>query len=194
MKKIITILFAAALLVGASPVTQAQNNTPLTAKQAEANQLLQRIVGNWQVSHYAKQQGSKELQLAKGSTKFSKGLKGDYVHEQSNIKNTDGSSVEGESFIRYSETMKRFEHVQVDKNGNSIVVMVGKWSPKYKTLAFTPLKGEGQWSSKIDPYMQCLYLFKEDGTFIRVNRTVDKNGNFTIISQDHYSSAGVASL
>ncbi|MFD3000709.1 DUF1579 family protein [Pontibacter toksunensis] len=194
MKKIISFLFAAALLVGAAPVTQAQNNTPLTAKQAEANQLLQRIVGNWQVSRYEKQHNSKELKLAKGNTKFTKGLEGDYVHELSKIKNTDGSSVEGESFIRYSETMKRYEHVQVDKNGKSIVVMVGKWSPKYNALTFRPLTGEGQWSSKVDPNMQCVYLFKDDGSFIRVTRTLDQQGNFTILSQDHYSNSSVASL
>ncbi|WP_162052098.1 DUF1579 family protein [Pontibacter pamirensis] len=194
MKKLMTFLLAAILLIGAAPASQAQKNNIFTPKQAAANQLLGRIVGNWQVSHYVRQAGTNNLIETKGNTKFSKAFQGDYVHEQFNLSQPDGSSIQGESFIRYSDALDRYEYVQLDKRGKSIIMMVGKWSKKYDTLAFKPVRGEGQWSNKIDPNLQCLYIFKLDGTFMRLTRTFDKHGNCIIISQDHYSHPSVATL
>ena len=194
MKKVISFLLAAVLLIGAAPATQAQKSKSLTAK--EADQVLQRIVGNWQVSHYVRQYDfeRENLKETKGSAKFSKDLQGNYVHEQTELKLPDGSSLHGESFIRYSEAQKQFEFVQLDKTGKSMVMMVGKWLPKYNTLVFRPVTGDKQWSSKIDPNLHCLYLFKDDGTFIRLTRTLDQYGNLAIISQDHYAYPEVAKL
>lgn len=194
MKKLSIFLLAAALLIGAAPDTQAQKNNTTTFKQAAANQLLGRIVGNWQVSHYVRQADTKDLIETKGITKFSKAYQGDYVHEQFDLSQPDGSSIQGESYIRYSEDQDRYEYVQLDKRGKSIVMMVGKWSKKYNTLAFSPLRGEEQWSTKIDPNLQCLFIFKHDGTFMKLTRTFDKHGNCIVISQDHYSHPGVANL
>lgn len=194
MKKVFTFLLAAVLLVGAAHATQAQNPNAPSAKQTQANQILQRIVGNWQVNHYVRQ-ADKEAQMeAQGIAKFSKSFQDDYVHEQFDLQKPDGSSMQGESYLRYSEAQDRYEYVQLDKKGKSIMMMVGKWSPKYNTLIFRPLKGEGQWSSKIDPNLQCLYIFKGDGTFLRLTRTFDKHGNCIILNQDYYTNSSVANL
>ncbi|RDV15294.1 DUF1579 domain-containing protein [Pontibacter diazotrophicus] len=190
MKKLMTFLLAAVLLIGAAPVTQAQGNKTLTSK--EADQLLQRIVGNWQVNQYDSDRG--KFIETKGTANFSRDSKDNYVHEQLELLQPDGSAMQGDGFLRYSEEQNRFELVQLDKNGKSIVLMVGKWLPKYNTLAFTPVKGEKQWSSKIDPSMHCLYIFKHDGTFMKINRTIDKNGNLKATSQYHFSLPGVAKL
>lgn len=194
MKKVMTFLLAAVLLIGAAPATQAQKSKVLTSKEAE--EILQRIVGKWQVSHYVTEYDFEKSKLVetKGTASFGKAFKGNYVHEQFELEQPDGSTLQGDGFIRYSEEQNQFELVQFDKKGKSIVQMVGKWYPGYNTLLFTHVKGEGQWSKKNDPNMHCLYLFKEDGTFLRVNRTFDKNGNCLVISQDHYSYPDVADL
>lgn len=189
MKKVITFLLAVVLLIGAAPETQAQKNKTLTTK--EANELLQKIVGNWQVSHYETQFGD-DFTETKGNAKFSKAYKGEYVHEQYDLEQADGSTVQGEGFLRFSEEQQRFEFVQVDKKGRSIVLMVGKWVPEYNALSFWPAKGERQWSSSINPNTQCVYLFKEDGTFMKIVRTFDKNKICRIVSQDHYAYPDVA--
>ncbi|RDV15295.1 DUF1579 domain-containing protein [Pontibacter diazotrophicus] len=194
MKNLFTSVLVAVLLIGATPATQAQQSNKLTFKQTTANKVLDRIVGDWQVSHYVKKADGEGLTETKGSAKFSKAFHGNYVQERYDLSQADGSILQGESYIRYSDEQDRYEYVQLDKKGKSIVMMVGKWSKKYDTLAFRPLNGEGQWSNKIDPNLQCLYIFKHDGTFIRLTRTFDKHGNCIVLTQDHYSYPGVATL
>lgn len=194
MKNLITSIFVAVLLIGATPATQAQQSNTLTAKQAAANKMHERILGDWQVSRYVRDADGKGLVETKGSTKFSKAYQGDYVQEHFTLTQADGTTLQGESYIRYCDDKDRYEYVQLDKQGKSIVMMTGKWSKKYDTLIFKPLQGEEQWSKKIDPNLHCLYIFKTDGTFVRLTRTFDRHGNFVVLTQDHYSYPGVATL
>lgn len=199
MKKVFSFLLALVLLIGAASEIQAQKGKALVAKSLtakEADQLLQRIMGNWQVSHFVNHYDFEKEKIieTKGTANFSRAFKGDYVHEKFELKQPDGSTLQGDGFLRYSEDQNQFEMVQLDKKGRSMVLMVGKWYPEYNTLLFRPAKGEGQWSEKIDPNMQCLYLFSEDGTFMRLTRTFDQYGNSVVISQDHYNYPNVAKL
>jgi hypothetical protein len=194
MKKVMIFLMAVVLLAGTAPASQAQKKRALTTK--EANQLLQQLVGNWEVSYYARQEGGNMLTEAKGIGTNSRDHQKDYVHEQFQMEQADGSTLRLEGFLRYCEAKERFEFVQIDESGKSIVLLVGKWHPDYNTLSFKTVKGFEQWGSTTDrnKNLQCHYVFKEDGNFIKFMRTVDENGDYQITDQYHYSVRDVAKL
>lgn len=194
MKKAIIFLLAVVLLAGASPATQAQRKKALTS--TEANLLLQKLEGNWDISYYKKKDGSNQLTEKEGVGTNSRDRKKDYVHEQVQIAQADGNSMRSEGFLRYCEAKERFEFVQIDDSGKTILLLVGQWHPDYNTLSFKPVKGFEQWGSTTDRNLnlQCHYVFKEDGTFIKLMRIVDENGNYIITDQYHYKVADVAKL
>ncbi len=182
---------AAVLLIGAAPATQAQENNTLTTK--EANQLLQRIVGNWQVNRYVSEPVSYALTEFRGNANCKKGANSEFVHETSHVRQQDGSTLTTEGFLRYAAAKNRFEFVELNKKGKEVVLMVGNWSPAYNTLVLRPVMKNGQWDKKTDPNMQCLYVFRNDGSFMKIVRTYDTGVNsYRVISQDHYASRDIA--
>lgn len=191
MKKTITFLLAALLLAGAAPATMAQEKQGLTTKQA--NQLLQRIVGSWTVNRYLSEPVTFALTEVKGSANCKKGGGAEFVHETTHLRQPNGTIESEDGFLRYAGDRERFEFVQPNKKGKNVVLMAGDWSPEYNTLVLRPVLKNGRWAKDTDPNMQYLYVFKPDGSFMKIVRTYDANvKSYRVISQDHYAYNGVA--
>ena len=186
MKKTVIFLLAAVLLVWSAPIAKAQKAKRVSVE--EANELLQKVAGNWQVDFSLWQPQTKEFLTSSGDASFSKQQQATYVREQFKITKPDGSIEEGEGFLSYSEKNKRFEFVQIDNTGKSTLLLTGEWYPENNTLLLTPESGLEKWGSRNGTPMQLQYIFFEDGTFMKAIRTPDGKGNYTLFSQYHYKA------
>lgn len=186
MKKVISIfLLAAVLLAWTAPVTRAQHKDKFTA--AQANAILQKAVGHWQIKSVLWQPWQNKFAYAGGNAIFSNGVDGSIV-ESLELEQPDGTVEKIEGRIRYSELSRLFEFVQVDKKGNSTLVMLGEWNPDFNMIAFRPIKGQKHHASK----MVWQYFFFDDGSFKKVIRTPDGRGNSIIAAEFHCQQPKVA--
>jgi len=190
MKKIFSFfLLAAVLLAWTAPLASAQHSRRLTAD--EANALLQHTVGSWQVKSLAWQPWQSKFAYSKGKANFSSDDDG-CVREKLELVQPDGSVEGTDGVIRYSELNKRFEYVQLDKMGNTTLIMFGEWNPNFSMITFTPAKVKGQYS--LNSKMMWQYFFFDDGSFKKVIRTPDGQGNYIIAAEFHCQQPKVAKL
>ncbi|QCR24699.1 DUF1579 family protein [Pontibacter sp. SGAir0037] len=190
MKKTILFLLAAVLLVWAAPLAQAQSRKSLSAD--EANQLLQKITGAWNVELSTWSPKHRLMLKTKGDAKFNTPYLGSYVHEQFSYGMPDGNTLEGECFISYSTKQKRFEIAQVDNAGKNIILMTGEWFPEYRSIVFKPVEGLNHQAYHTEPGMQFRYIFLEDGSFSKMIHKRNADGAYTLASLYHYESATAA--
>ncbi|PRY16485.1 uncharacterized protein DUF1579 [Pontibacter ummariensis] len=192
MKKVITSLLAAVLLVLAAPATQAQENNPLSS--TEAYRLLRSIAGNWLVTHYVWQPESQTFVEEEGEAVFSRAYQGSYVHEKSDVAQTDGSVMHRESFLGFSPEKGHFELIQSDETGKNSLLLIGQWHPEFNALTFTPAKTDQPEDLKGKFVTQYVYLFLPEGNLLKIVRTIDEKGNYLIRSQDYYTPQRTAGL
>ncbi|MCC9136087.1 DUF1579 family protein [Pontibacter silvestris] len=192
MKKIIVYLLTAVLLVGSGTTLEAQNKKDITT--SEANKLLQKTIGNWRISSYEWQPETQKFVETTGNASFNKAYQGNYIKEQFEIKKTDGSIVTGEGFLRYSETSKRFEFVQLDDEGESIVLMVGEWRPEYNLLTLSSVKETESFAIGNSNVAHWQYFFLEDGSIKKIVRKPNAKGLYVITATNHYVPANTAGL
>lgn len=179
MKKIISFfLLAAVLLAWTAPNASAQHRASLTPDQA--NDLLKKSIGSWEIKSVIWQPWLNKFAFSGGSASFRYDDDG-CVHERLAIEQPDGRYEETEGLLRYSETNKRFELVQIDKVGNTNLIMYGKWDPDFNMIAFSPAKGQKHISDKVI----WQYFFFDDGSFKKVIRTPDGQGNSIIAAEFH---------
>lgn len=179
MKKSLNILLAAMLLLLAIPTAKAQQQI----SNAEAQNLLNRMLGQWQVNYSEWSPEQKNFQHTKGIASFRTAYKDNYVREEFEITDKDGEAIKGEGFVRYSNEFNRFELVQLDESGQSTLLLEGKWYPEYRLVSFTPVEDQLQAKSL---RMRWDYIFFEDGTFKKVLRKANKKGEYRIASDFHY--------
>ncbi|MCC9138176.1 hypothetical protein ACFSKU_00400 [Pontibacter silvestris] len=187
MKKTVLFLLAAVLLVLTAPTTQAQNKKMLTAEEAE--ELLQKTLGTWQVKALLWQPETKNFSEPRGRASFSSAPNG-IVSEKFEIEQPDGRTERVEGTLRYSEIKKRFEFVQLDHKGNSTLLMYGKWNPNFSMITFRPAKGQKHIAGKA----LWQYFFFDDGSFKKVVRKPDTQGNYMIASEYHCLHINTAGL
>lgn len=185
MKKTVFFLLATVLLAGTAFTAMAQKQKGLSV--AEANAILQKTAGAWEIDFSLWQPQSKQFLKSTGNANFSK-QKGCYVREEFKVTKPDGTIEEGEGFLSYSEANKRFEFVQIDNSGKSTMLLTGQYFPENKTLVLNPENGLEQWAQKNGIAMQLQYVFFEDGTFMKSYRTSDAKGNYSLFSQYHYKA------
>jgi hypothetical protein len=175
-----TVLFLA-LLLGSSAAYAQQLG------KDEVAGLLSKQLGTWKISsHFYKPDGDTAFTTTGGAS-FNQAYKSIYLREQFDLLWKDKSTVHGEAFIRYSEKYKRFELVQVDDVGNSILVLNGTWDPEKKVLAFKPIEGYSQWGSSGTKYLLWDYTFFPDGSFKKEMRLPDEKNNMYLASDYYYS-------
>lgn len=187
MKKAMYFLLAAVLLALAAPTTQAQKKKPLTPQ--EADKLLQKTLGSWQVKALVWQPETKQFTEPRGKASFSYAEDGT-INESFEIVEPDGSISKIEGRIRYSELNKRFEFLQQDILGNSVLLMYGKWDPNFSMISFRPAKGQRRMAGRV----LWQYFFFDDGSFKKVVRTPDAQGTYTIAYEYHCMPATTAGL
>lgn len=186
MKKAFSFfLLAAVLLAWTAPLTRAQQKGSLTADQANA--IMQKTIGNWQIKSTLWQPWQNKFAYAGGTASFSYDDDG-CVFESLEFEQPDGTVEEVQGRIRYSEVSRLFEFVQLDKKGNSTLVMIGEWNPDFNMIAFRPLKGQKHYASKT----AWQYFFFDDGSFKKVIRTPDGRGNSIIAAEFHCQQPKVA--
>lgn len=189
MKKTVIYLLAAVLLVATSPASQASTFKPLTPEKA--NQILQKVSGTWSLNQRTWLPELRILSTFKGDANFSSSYLGDYVREQFTILQPNGITLKGEIFMRYSTEDKRFEIVQVDNTGKSVLLMAGKWYPEHNSLLFVQVEGLSP-IKKEDKGMQVRYVFLQDGTFSKMIHKIDAKGNYYLASTSHYGHPEMA--
>lgn len=186
MKKVISFfLLAAVLLAGAAPLTAAQNGSRLTPD--EANNILEKTVGAWQVKSVAWQPWNSKFAFSEGSASYRYDNNGN-VREHLSLVQPDGTVEEVEGLLRYSAQNKRFEFVQVDEAGGITLLMHGKWNPDFNMIVLTPAIAPRHVSSQVT----WQYLFFDDGSFRKVVRTPDGKGNTMIAAEFHCQQPNVA--
>lgn len=186
MKKIISFfLLATVLLAWTAPATSAQHRASLTADQA--NEILQKSLGSWEIKSVTWQPWLNKFAYSDGTASFRYDDDG-CIHERLSLEQPDGSIEEAEGLIRYSDKNKRFEFVKIDKMGNSNLIMFGDWNPDFSMIAFKPAKGVKHLSDKVI----WQYFFFDDGSFKKVIRTPDGQGNSIIAAEFHCQQPKVA--
>ncbi|MCC9167680.1 DUF1579 family protein [Pontibacter harenae] len=191
MKKGLIFLLAAVLLIGASPVTQANPTTaPLSADQA--SEVLQKIAGDWVINLSVWDQKNEKPSAFKGISKIFPFNSDNIMREQFEIPQPDGTTLTGDGYIRYSHSRKCFEFAQVTPAGNREVLMIGKYSPQHNTILFLPATKSENRHSK--PSVQWRYVFFEDGSFTKVVHELNAQGNYAISSYYHYNQASTAEM
>lgn len=184
-KKISFFLLAAVLLVWAAPYLSAQHRASLTSDQASA--ILQKAIGSWEIKSVTWQPWLNKFAYSGGTASFRYDNDG-CVHERLALEQPDGSIEKAEGLLRYSEQNKRFEYVQVDEMGNSNLIMFGEWNPDFSMIAFKPAKGQKHVAASVI----WQYFFFDDGSFKKVIRTPDGQGNSIIAAEFHCQQPKVA--
>ncbi|MCJ8167209.1 hypothetical protein MKJ04_20380 [Pontibacter sp. E15-1] len=188
MKKLFSVfLLAAALLIGIAPVANAQTRGSLTAD--EANALLHHTLGAWQIDALTWQPWQHKFASVKGKASFSRVDEGG-VREQLSVRQPDGSVEKMEGILRYSAQNKRFEYMQLDRKGNTTQILFGHWNPNFSMILFEPARGRKQAARQV----LWQYFFFDDGSFKKVIRTPDGNGNHIIAAEFHCQQPKVADV
>lgn len=184
MKKSVFFLLAALLLAGSSFAAPRQTPQPLSVSQA--NEILEKIAGNWTVEMTNWDPDTKTFSRSTGRANISSSYLDNYVHEQYTVNQPDGSLVKGESFMRYCDEKNRFEVVQMDNSGNGVVLMVGNWYPLNNTLVFRQIEGQEDQVNKSEQGMVFRYVFLEDGTVSKMTHKLNKKKKYFLASVSHY--------
>ncbi|MBF9254008.1 DUF1579 family protein [Pontibacter sp. 172403-2] len=182
MKKAVIFLLAVILLAGAAPTTQAQKNAKISV--AEANAILQKMKGDWQVKTLIWQPDQKSFFESDGMVSYSTD-DNKAVREQFDITQPDGSTKHYEGTLRYAEDKQRFEFVGLDDEGKASVMMQGKWDPRFSMLYFKPVKGQMRADGKKKLRQQLQYFFFDDGSLKKVTKIPDGKGNYLIAAEYH---------
>jgi len=182
MKKAVIFLLAVILLAGAAPTTQAQKKSTITV--AEANAILQKMQGDWQVKTLIWQPEQRSFFESDGMVSYSTD-DNKAVREQFDIAQPDGSTKHYEGMLRYAEDKQRFEFVELDEEGKASVMMQGKWDPRFNMLYLKPVKGQMRADGKRKLRQQLQYFFFDDGSLKKVTKTPDGKGNYLIAAEYH---------
>lgn len=191
MKKVLLTLLAAVLLAAAAPAVRAQEQTRASLTSEEAHKLLGRLSGNWLVSHYAWQPDRNAYYQSSGKATVSPAHQGSYLHEQTYVRQPDGSQKRQECFLGYSAAKERFELIQADKQNGNTVLLVGQWHPDFHSITLTHPDGLKRGGPNNVEYV---YVFLPEGMLLKVVRILDEEGNYRIQSQDYYAPQHTASF
>ncbi len=172
-------------------MAQAQKGSVLTA--AEANQLFRKLYGNWRVKTLIWQPELNKFSETVGQVRYSTD-ENEALTEMFDIAQPDGSIKHQEGTLRYAEAQQRFEFVQHDTFGRPMIMMVGKWDPRFNMIEMKPVKGQKNLTGRGKLRLQLQYFFFDDGSFKKVTKTPDGQGSYLIASEYHCRRQNTAGL
>ena len=183
MKKSVIFLLAAVLLAWSAPATQAQS--PAHLSYSDASFLLQKTLGDWQVTKSNWNPEKQEMSKVSGKATYSPSTTDVSVQEQAEIMLKDGTSQTEEGTLRYTKSRHQFEYVKTDPaTGKEMILFTGHWYPDFRTILMTASPTSKNKKAKPD---QWRYVFQENGTFTKMVHQADTNGKMILIDQYHFT-------